>query len=170
MCMRIPVPNEEEMQWMRSGQPLFSLIAEAFEEQKKKKSGEPTPAAEEAPKDAVEAMNTAMDDLEALFGFGDAPAPKEEEPVEEDYEPLVKEDTKFDPLMYHYKDSDYLMTPSRDHAIQFCPFCGSKGMVIGRMSNAVMMSYYAACSYCGCELHKEFSSQQTAISEWNRRA
>ncbi|MBQ8692024.1 MAG: Lar family restriction alleviation protein [Synergistaceae bacterium] len=60
--------------------------------------------------------------------------------------------------------------PALDTDMKPCPFCGSKGMVIGRMSNAVMMSYYAACSYCGCELHKEFLSQQMAISEWNRRA
>lgn len=132
MCARIPVPNEEDMQWMRSGQPLISLLAEAYEEQKKRTAGEPEPEPEEEKiedfQDAVEAMNSTMDDLEALFGFGDAPVSEEEAPPseEEEFFPLTKDDTKLDPLMYHYKDADYLMTPSRDHEIRFCPFCGSR--------------------------------------------
>lgn len=131
MCMRIPVPNDDDMQWMRSGQPIISLIAEAYEAQKAKARAEAEGTAPAAPaeenKDAVESMNSTMDDLERLFGFGDEPEP-EPEPAEEedDFAPLIEEDTKCDPLMYHYKDSNYLMTGHRDHAIQFCPFCGSK--------------------------------------------
>ena len=142
MCGRLPVPSDDDMQWMRSGQPLSSLIAEAFDEQKRKaREAEEAAAApeqveepieEEAPKDAVESMNSTMDDLEKLFGFGDAAEPEEEaepepEPIpEEAYDPLIAEDTKHEPLMYHYKESDFLITAHKDIAVQFCPFCGSK--------------------------------------------
>ena len=126
MCTRIPVPNEEEMQWMRSGQPLFSLIAEAFEEQKHAPVQE-TADEENEERDAVDIMNSTMDDLEALFGFGDAPVKEEAPPpVEEEFEPLVKSDLTIDPLIYYSEDRFYLMTPSRDREIGFCPFCGSK--------------------------------------------
>lgn len=133
MCRRLPVPNEEEMTWMRAGQPLVSLIAEAYEKlrfaesQAEAEKAQPKAAPEE-PKDAVEAMNNAMDDLEALFGFGDV-AEKEEvapEPEEEEFEPLTAEDTKFNPLMYHFQDQDFLIAGTQNHVIRFCPFCGSK--------------------------------------------
>lgn len=148
MCSRLPVPNDDDMQWMRSGQPLSSLIAEAYEEQKAKAraereaaeaaaagaSAEPTAESTE-PKDAVESMNSTMDDLEKLFGFGGSePEPEAEpepEPVpEEAFDPLIEEDTKTEPLMYHFKDSDFLIAAHKDMAIQFCPFCGSKLAVI----------------------------------------
>lgn len=128
MCSRIPVPNEEEMQWMRSGQPLFSLIAEAFEEQKSAAVQETQEEPEDEERDAVDIMNSTMDDLEALFGFGDASVKEEEEtppPAEEQFDPLVKSDLSLDPLIYYYKEVHYLMTPSRDREVRFCPFCGS---------------------------------------------
>lgn len=146
MCSRLPVPSDDDMQWMRSGQPLSSLIAEAYEEQKAKARAErekaeaAEQAAEEAeesseePKDAVESMNSTMDDLEKLFGFGGDPEPEAEpepEPEpEEAFDPLIEEDTKSEPLMYHFKDSDFLIAAHKDMAIQFCPFCGSKLAVI----------------------------------------
>ena len=138
MCSRLPVPNDDDMQWMRSGQPLSSLIAEAYEEQRAKaraekeaeQAVEEEAAAPEEPKDAVESMNSTMDDLEKLFGFGEEPEPEAEpepEPEpEEAFDPLIEEDTKIEPLMYHYKDSDFLIAAHKDMAIQFCPFCGSK--------------------------------------------
>lgn len=144
MCTRLPVPNDDDMQWMRSGQPLSSLIAEAYEEQKAKARAEREKAeaaeqeaeAPEEPKDAVESMNSTMDDLEKLFGFGDAPEPEAEpepEPEpEEAFDPLLEEDTKTEPLMYHYKDSDFLIAAHKDMAIQFCPFCGSKLALTGK--------------------------------------
>ena len=142
MCARLPVPSDDDMQWMRSGQPLSSLIAEAYEEQKAKaraerEAAEAKEAAEEAaelaaeePKDAVESMNSTMDDLEKLFGFGGETEPEPEaepepEPEpEEAFDPLIEEDTKTEPLMYHYKDSDFLIAAHKDLAVQFCPFCG----------------------------------------------
>lgn len=141
MCMRLPVPNDDDMQWMRSGQPLSSLIAEAYEEQRAKARAEaegvPYPGKEPAaaeddgePKDAVESMNSTLDDLEKLFGFTEEPeaeaAPEPEPKAEEEYDPLVADDTKIEPLMYHYKDADYLITAHKDMTILFCPFCGSK--------------------------------------------
>jgi hypothetical protein len=133
---------------MRSGQPLSSLLAEAFDEQKRKarEAAEAAEAAnvpepepeEEAPKDAVESMNSTLDDLEKLFGFGDAAEPEleaepEPEPEpEEAFDPLIAEDTKTEPLMYHYKDSDFLITAHKDIAVQFCPFCGSKLAITGK--------------------------------------
>jgi hypothetical protein len=137
MCSRLPVPSDDDMQWMRSGQPLSSLIVEAYEEQKAKAKAEAEGAVpeepeeiEETPKDAVESMNSMMDNLEKLFGFGEEQEQEQEaepEPeVEEEYDPLVEDDTKREPLMYHYKDSDFLITAHKDMAVQFCPFCGSK--------------------------------------------
>ncbi|MCR5717592.1 MAG: hypothetical protein K6F80_00970 [Oscillospiraceae bacterium] len=144
MCSRLPVPSDEDMQWMRSGQPLSSLIAEAFDEQKRKAreaaeaaeaAVQDAEAAEETPKDAMESMNSTLDDLEKLFGFGDAAEPEPEaepEPIpEEAFDPLIAEDTKTEPLMYHYKDSDFLITAHKDIAVQFCPFCGSKLALTG---------------------------------------
>lgn len=148
MCKRLPVPNDDDMTWMRAGQPLISLIADAYAQQRaKERAAEEEKAAAEAAaeaaaavpdeqKDAVDLMNSAMDDLEKLFGFGDAPEPEEieepePEPVEEEeYEPVTTADTKLDPMMYHYKDADYLVTGHRDLEIQYCPFCGSKLSVI----------------------------------------
>ena len=91
---------------------------------------------EEEPKDAVESMNSMMDNLEKLFGFGDAAEPEAEpepEPEpEEAFDPLIAEDTKTEPLMYHYKDSDFLITAHKEIAVQFCPFCGSKLAITGK--------------------------------------
>ena len=146
MCKRLPVPNDDDMQWMRAGQPIISLIADAYETQKAKaraeeeekeaakaakEAAEAAAAIPDSEKDAVGLMNSAMDDLEKLFGFGDAPEePEEVEPAEpeeeEEFEPITSEDTKLDSLMYHYKDADYLVTGHRDLEIKFCPFCGSK--------------------------------------------
>ena len=137
-CTRIPVPNEEDMQWMRAGQPLSSLIAEAYEKQLEKEkaaaSAESQAAPEEEPEaqDAVETMNSTLDDLEKLFGFGDdAPASEEaaeapEEQEEEPFDPLVEEDTQLTPLLFHYQDEDYLNIGSAHFVIGYCPFCGSK--------------------------------------------
>ena len=81
MCSRIPVPSEEDLQWMHSGQPLISLMAEAFEEQKRKAREEAEQAAapeksEDSSQSALESMSQAMNDLEKLFGFDDSPESK----------------------------------------------------------------------------------------------
>ena len=136
-CTRIPVPNEEDMQWMRAGQPLSSLIAEAYEKQLEKEKAaeaktEPEPALEEEPQDAVETMNSTLDDLEKLFGFGDdapandAAAEEPEEQEEEPFDPLVEDDTQLTPLLFHYQDENYLNIGSAHFVIGYCPFCGSK--------------------------------------------
>ena len=127
VCARIPVPNEEEMQWMRSGQPLYSLIAESFEEQINAAAQKAAETPENEEPDAVDIMNSTMDDLEALFGFGDVPVLEDtSSPAEEKYDPLQKSDLSIDPLVYFFQEKHFLLTPSRDREIRFCPFCGSK--------------------------------------------
>ena len=133
MCSRIPVPSEEDLQWMHSGQPLISLMAEAFEEQKRKAREEAEQAAapeksEDSSQSALESMSQAMNDLEKLFGFDEPaePEPESDPQPEDPYDPLVADDIKQEPLMYLNQGNIYFLTSYKDTKISFCPFCGSK--------------------------------------------
>ncbi len=129
MCQRLPVPSVDDLQWMRSGQPLYSLVAEAVA----------NPPAETAPTQqteinteglsAVDAMNTAMDSLEELFGLGgDAPAkpaPAPVSPEEAGLSPVIESDLINDKLLYKAENKIFMIFAHRNLEVMYCPFCGS---------------------------------------------
>lgn len=110
MCKRMPVLSAEEVQKLKNGEFLHGLVENAHGEEVSPVVGH----------SAADTMNSVLDDLEALFGFGSAsadPAQKEKR--------VTDEDLRIDQIMYSYQDTFYLRGKRQDYSIQYCPFCGN---------------------------------------------
>lgn len=127
MCRRLPVPSEEDMQWMRSGQPLYSLVADAVSAPSESEAN----ALEKIDVDglsAVDAMDSAMDSLEELFGLSETKKPEAvpvDSPQGSDLLPVVDDDLKTDKIFYKDENKIFMTLSQRNVEVMFCPFCGS---------------------------------------------
>ena len=127
MCRRIPVLNDEDKQWLDSGQPLQSLVMGEYDRTHQgslNSSGELKDISAYMAKesDAVNAMNSAMDNLEALFGFDTKSEIKEDDILSG----VTEADANFDHVIYQYDHISYLCTRRKDYPMMFCPFCGNR--------------------------------------------
>ncbi|MDE5885669.1 MAG: hypothetical protein K2H29_11430 [Oscillospiraceae bacterium] len=111
MCRRIPVLSEEDVQKLQNGEFLHKLIEKNAQDMK-------NPVVNHS---ATDTMNSVLDNLEALFGFGAVPAG---DTVQEQNE-VTEEDLSIDQIMYCYQEKFYLRGKRQDYTVQFCPFCGN---------------------------------------------
>ncbi|MEE5992837.1 MAG: hypothetical protein V3G42_06310 [Oscillospiraceae bacterium] len=127
MCRRLPVPSEDDLQWMRSGQPLYSLVADAV--------AAPAESTANALEDidvsglsAVDAMDNAMNSLEELFGLTEPEKPSAPVAKASDDSgllPVVEDDLKTDKIFYKSADKFFMTFGHPNIEIMYCPFCGS---------------------------------------------
>ncbi|MDE5753550.1 MAG: hypothetical protein K2H89_03265 [Oscillospiraceae bacterium] len=109
MCKRIPVLSVEEIQKLKNGSFLHGLVENAHNTVKPVTSHS-----------ATDTMNSVLDNLEALFGFGSVSAD-----IAQEGNGVTEEDLNIDQIMYCYQDTFYLRGRKQDYSIQFCPFCGN---------------------------------------------
>lgn len=109
ICRRIPVPTADEISWLMSGQPLTSLIAEAY-------SKEHPDGTTDNNNGTVESMNSVMDNLEMLFGFAQ----------DDSTVPVEKEDLHKEFILYKNGDCVFIRLSIGHTPVSFCPFCGRK--------------------------------------------
>ncbi|MDE6088185.1 MAG: hypothetical protein K2G25_07335 [Oscillospiraceae bacterium] len=111
MCRRIPVLSAEDVQKLKDGEFLHGLV-----EENAHSTAKPV-----ANRSATDMMNSVLDNLEALFGFGSAPTG---DTVQEQNK-VTEEDLSIDQIMYCYQEKFYLRGKRQDYTVQFCPFCGN---------------------------------------------
>lgn len=107
ICRRIPAPTKDEIGWIMSGQPLASLILEAYNKT------HPDSATTNVD-GTIGSMNSVMDNLEALFGFAQ----------DDGTVPIEKEDLHKEFIFYKNGDHTIIRLPIGHTPISFCPFCG----------------------------------------------
>ena len=125
MCRRLPVPSDDDMQWMRSGQPLYSLVADSVSTPSES-ANNALDTIDVSGLSAMDAMDNAMDSLEELFGLSEVskPAPPPA-PEISGLLPVVEDDLKTDKLFYKYGDKIFITLGHPNIEIMYCPFCGS---------------------------------------------
>lgn len=110
MCRRIPVLSAEDVRKLQNGEFLHGLVEQS------------APGTGKSGSSAADTMNSVLDDLEALFGFGSAPAGDAGQGRDE----VTEEDLRIDQIIYCHQEKFYLRGKRQDYAVQFCPFCGNK--------------------------------------------
>lgn len=111
MCRRIPVLSNEELQQLQDGKFLHGLVENAH--------GVSEPDGNHS---AVDTMNSILDNLEALFGFGSAPTDANQNQMSK----VTEEDLKTDQIIYCHNDIFYLRGKRQDYTVMYCPFCGNR--------------------------------------------